>query len=178
MALTKERKEQAIAQYQEWLEKSEAVVMTEFSGLTMKDIDKLRHEMREAGGEFHIVKNTLAQIAFKNSGFEVREEWLDGTTAIGVAFEDPPGVAKTIVDLQKSGDFLRIKGGFLGKTALSSAEIQAMAELPPLPVVQAQLLGTILEPAGKLVRTLAEPGRQIAQVVKAFSDKESAAAAA
>ncbi|MDH3943694.1 MAG: 50S ribosomal protein L10 [Anaerolineae bacterium] len=178
MALTKERKDQAVAQYQEWLQKSEAVVMAEFSGLTMKAIDKLRADMREAGGEFHIIKNTLAKIAFKNSGFEVSEEWLTGTTALGIAFEDPPGVAKTIVDLQKEGDSIKIKGGFLGKDPLTAAEITVMAELPPLPVVRAQLLGTIMAPASKLTRTLAEPGRQLAQVVKAYSENEPAAAAA
>lgn len=178
MALTKERKEQAVAQYQAWLEKSEAVVMAEFSGLTMNAVDGLRKEMREAGGEFHIIKNTLAKIAFENSGFEVNDEWLTGTTALGIAFEDPPGVAKTIVDLGKSGDAIKIKGGFLGKSALTADEVIAMAELPPLPVVRGQLLGTIMAPASQLTRTLAEPGRQLAQVIKAFGDKEPAAAAA
>ena len=67
MANTKEQKREIVAQYGEWLERSEAFVVTEYTGLTMKDMDVLRRMIREAGGEFHVVKNTLVKLALKEA---------------------------------------------------------------------------------------------------------------
>lgn len=178
MAITKERKHKLVAQYETWLKESEAIVLAEYSGLDMTAIDELRQNVREAGGEFHILKNTLAKIAFSSVGFEAPEEYFIGSTAIGLAFEDPPGTAKAIADFEKAGDFVKIKGGFLGQEHMTADQVKVMAELPPLPVVRGQLLGTIMAPATQLTRLLAEPGRQLAQVVKAFSERESAVAVA
>ena len=178
MALTKERKQKLVSEYETWLKESEAVVLAEYTGLDMAAIDELRQNVREAGGEFHILKNTLAKIAFSSAGLEFPEEYFVGSTAIGLAFEDPPGIAKAIADFEKSGDFVKIKGGFLGQEHMTADQVKVMAELPPLPIVRGQLLGTIMAPASQLTRLLAEPGRQVAQVIKAFSESASAAAAA
>ena len=67
MAITKEQKREIVAQYGEWLEKSQAFVLTEYTGMTMKDMDELRAKVREAGGEFHVVKNTLVKLALQGS---------------------------------------------------------------------------------------------------------------
>lgn len=177
MAISKERKEAVVAEYNGWIQSSSAMVVSEYKGLTMKDLDELRRRVREAGGEFHIVKNTLGKIAFEGSGLSFPEGLFEGSTAIGFAFEDAPGLVKTMVEYARTTDGLKVKGGFLGRNAISPDEVKALAELPPLPVMRAQLLGTLLAPAGQLVRTLAEPARQIAAVVKAYSEKESAAEA-
>ncbi|MBT3241471.1 MAG: 50S ribosomal protein L10 [Chloroflexi bacterium] len=176
MALSKERKQQVIAQYEKWLTESEAVVLTEYIGLNMPQIDELRAKIREAGGEFHVVKNTLVKRAFESAKLEAPDEYFVNSSAIGVAFEDPPGVAKAIKDFGKDHEFVQIKGGFMDGVHMSADEIKALAELPPLPVVRGQLLGVISAPASKLVRTLAEPGRSLAQVVKSRADSAPAAA--
>ncbi len=176
MAITKERKNALIDQYSEWLKQSKALVLTQYVGLTMKDIDNLRAKVRENGGEFHIVKNTLVQRAFEQNGYKIEKNQLEGSSAIVFAFTDAPATAKTITDFAKSSEFLKIKGGFLEKQALTPEGVKALAELPPLPVVRAQLLGTLLAPASKLVRTLAEPGRMIAAVIKAHAEPEAAPA--
>lgn len=178
MALTKEQKEEAITRYEGWIKDSEGLVLTSNSGLSMADLDELRQAIRDAGGEFHIIKNTLAKLAFANAGLDVPQDYFLDTTALGIAFEDPPGVAKAIAEFEKNSDFLKIKGGFLGSQHMDAAGIKAMANLPPLPVVRGQLLGTIMAPASKIARTLAEPGRQLAQVVKAYSENEAAVTAA
>jgi len=170
LALSKERKNEVLSQYETWLNKSEAIVLTEYTGLTMPQIDELRAEIRKAGGEFHVVKNTLGKRAFEAAGFEVPDEFFIGSTAMGIAFEDPPGIAKAIKDYGKLHDVVQIKGGFIGKQRMSADELKALADLPPLPVVRAQLLGVISAPASKLVRTIAEPGRSLAQVIKAHAD--------
>ena len=176
MAITKERKNELIAQYSEWVSRSKALVLTQYVGLTMKDIDALRVKVRENGGEFHIIKNTLAKLAFEQAGLTVPEKQFEGSTAIVFAFTDAQATVKTVTEFAKSSEFFKVKGGFLEKQALTPEGVKALADLPPLPVVRAQLLGTLLAPAGKLVRTLAEPGRMIAAVIRAHAEPEAAPA--
>ena len=176
MAITKERKNELIAHYSDWVSRSKALILTQFVGLTMKDIDALRAKVRENGGEFHIIKNTLAQLAFERAGLIVPQGQFEGSTAIIFAFTDAPATVKALMEFAKGSEFLKIKGGFLEKQALTPEGVRALAELPPLPVVRALLLGTLLAPASKLVRTLAEPGRMIAAVIKAHAEPEPAAA--
>jgi len=178
LAITKEQKKELVKQYGDWLERSESWVIAEYTGMTMKDMDTLRSSVREAGGEFHVVKNTLVKRAFKNAGIDFEEEHFLGSTAIGFAFEDPPALAKAINEFAKESKFLNIKVGYLDKQMMSVAEVKALATLPPLPVMRATLLSTIMAPASQLVRTLAEPGRQVAAVLKAFSEKDAAPEAA
>ena len=178
MAISKQKKTELLDQYKKWLETSQAVVLTGYTGLTVKDLDELRRNLREAGGEFHIVKNTLGKIAFQQAGLEIKDEFFEGSTAVAFAFEDPPGLAKALADFAKGSDFVKIKGGYLADKLMEAEEIKFLADLPPLPVIRAQLLGVINAPASKLVRVLAEPGRQIAAVLQAYADKDAATASA
>jgi large subunit ribosomal protein L10 len=177
LAISKERKNDLVSQYKEWAENSRAMIVTEYTGLTMKQIDELRAKAREVGGEFHIVKNTLGKVAFTEAGLPLTKDMLQGSTAIGFAFKDAPAMAKTLSEFARTSDFLKIKGGYLGQRSITAADVKSLAELPPLEVLRAQILGTLLAPAGKLVRTLAEPGRSLAAVIKAIADKDNAAAA-
>lgn len=178
MALTKQEKEAILVQYQDWINRSQAVILVEYTGVTMKDMDNIRAKVREAGGEFHVIKNTLAKRALDAAGISLVPGYFEKSTAVGFAFKDAAAMARVLSDFDKNLEFIKVKGGFLGKQALSASEIKALANLPPLPVVRAQLLGTLLAPAGKLVRTLAEPGRQVAAVIKAYADKSAAASPA
>jgi len=178
LAITKQQKTEMVAQYGEWLEKSQAVVMTEYIGMTMSDMNQLRAKIREAGGEFHIVKNTLMKRALGEADMEVNDEHFVNTTAVGFAFEDAPALAKAMSDFAKESDFLKVKAGYLEKNLMSAAEVTALANVPPLPVMRATLLSTILAPASQIVRTLAEPGRQVAAVIKAFGEQDAAPEAA
>ena len=177
MAISKERKQDMVAQYAAWLERSRAIVLTEYLGMTVHDLDVLRAKVRESGGEFHIVKNTLIRRALSEVGMEYKEDVFSGSSAIGFAFEDAPALAKAMADFAKESEFLKIKAGFLGTRPMTAEDVKALADLPPLPVMRATLLGTILAPASQLVRTLAEPGRQIAAVLKAYADQDAAATA-
>jgi large subunit ribosomal protein L10 len=178
LAITKKKKQDMVAQYGEWLEKSKALVLAEYTGLTMAGVDALRAKVREAGGEFHIVKNTLTKMALRDAGMEFEGEHLTGSTAIGFAFEDAPALAKAMTEFAKESEFIKIKAGYLDKSLVSADAVKALADLPPLPVMRATLLGTLLAPASQLVRTLSEPGRQVAAVLNAFAQKDAAAEAA
>jgi len=174
LALSKERKQAIVAEYEDWLKKSEAVFLTEYTGLTMPAFDELRKRVREAGGEVHVMKNTLGKLAFKSAGLDVPEEYMLGSTAIGIAYSDAPGVAKAIADYAKQQQAIKIKGGFLGVQRVTNQEVMRLATLPPLPVMRSQLLALLNTPATQLVRLIAEPGRRVAQVLKAFADKGAA----
>lgn len=176
MAISKQRKEEVLDQYSEWIKKSEAVILVEYSGARMKDINAIRAKVRDAGGEFHIVKNTLARRAFANSGMELPADYLVKSTAITFAFTDPASTAKALTESTKGSEFVKVKGGFMGGKALNAAQVKSLSDMPPLPVMRATLLGVLQAPAGKLVRTLAEPARGLAAVVKAFSENAPAAA--
>ena len=174
MALSKERKEELVEQYGIWLKEAKALVMAEYTGMTMPQMDDLRAQAREKGAEFHVIKNRLGKIVFEAAGIDVPEELFDGSTAFGIAYEDAPGIAKVIKDFGKDQPALKIKAGFMDGHLLNAEQVIALAELPPLPVVRGQLLGVIQAPASKLVRTIAEPGRSLAQVVKAHADAAAA----
>lgn len=173
MAISKERKNELVKQYNEWIDQSQAVIITEYSGLTVKNLDELRDKIRETGGEFHIVKNTLGKLAFDNAGLTYQEDLFIGSTAFGFSFEDAPALAKTMTDFAKASDFLKIKAGYLDRQAMSADAVRSLANLPPLPVMRSKLLGLITTPASKLASLLAEPGRQVAVVIKAYADAES-----
>jgi large subunit ribosomal protein L10 len=178
LAISKQRKEELVANYAEWLKQSQAVILTEYIGLSMKQIDDLRSKVREAGGEFHIVKNTLGKLAFERAGLEVPESLMEGSTAAAFAFNDAPAMAKVLTEFARTSEFVKIKAGYLENRLITDVEVKNLADLPPLPVMRAQLLGVINAPASKLVRTLAEPARQVAAVIKAFAEKDSAPVAA
>lgn len=175
MAISKQRKEEVQAQYDEWVKRSAAVILVEYSGANMKAINAIRNKIREAGGEFHIVKNTLARRVFEAHGMEVPKDYLVKSTAISFAFNDPAQTAKALTDATKGNEFVKVKGGLMGGKALNPAQVKALADMPPLPVMRAQLLGVLQAPAGKLVRTLAEPARGLAAVIKARSDAQASA---
>jgi large subunit ribosomal protein L10 len=176
LAISKERKEEVLTTYADWMKRSQAVILVEYTGVRMKDLDAIRSKIRETGGEFHVVKNTLARRAFADSGMELPQEYLVKSTAISFAFTDPASTAKALTDAMKGKEAIKVKGGYMSGQALNAAQVKALADMPPLPVVRAQLLGMLQAPAGKLVRTIAEPARGLAAVVKAFAEKAPAAA--
>ena len=178
MAISKERKEEVLNQYQDWLKKSQAVILVEYTGSSMKVMDNLRSKIRDSGGEFHVVKNTLVRRALTNSGMDLPADVLTRSTAVSFAFTDPAATAKALADAMKGNEFVKVKGGFMAGQKLSAAQVKSLADMPPLPVMRAQLIGMLQAPASKLVRTLAEPGRSVAGVIKAYADRDSAAAAA
>lgn len=176
MAISRQKKDTVLAQYQEWIERSQAVVLVEYTGVSMKQLDAIRAKVRDSGGEFHVVKNTLIRKVFEARGMQIPEGMLEKSTAVTLAFSDAAATAKALTEATKGMEAIKLKGGFLDKQTLNPVQVKALAELPPLPVVRSQLLGVLQAPAGKLVRTIAEPARSLASVFRAYADKAQAAA--
>ena len=163
------------AQYEKWLNKSEAVFVLSYEKMTMKEIDAFRIKVRETGSEAHLVKNTLFNRALDANGFP-KSEFFEGTSLVGFAFGDVAALAKVFSEATKGSETIKVKGGYLGKEELTAIQVKSLADLPSMPVMRAMLLGVISAPATKLVRTLAEPARSTAAVIKAYSEKAGTAA--
>jgi large subunit ribosomal protein L10 len=176
LALSKQKKNEVVEQYKEWLTKSQSVILVEYTGATMKDMENIRSQVRESDGEFHVVKNTLMKLAFEASGFSIPEGLLENSSAASFAFSDPAATAKALSEAVKGLDAIKVKGGYIGQEMLNVEHVKALSDLPPLPVVRGQLLGVLQAPAGKLVRTIAEPARSLAAVFRAYSKQAQAAA--
>ncbi len=176
MAISRQKKDEVLAQYKDWLERSQAVILVEYTGVTVQHLDAIRAKVRESGGEFHIVKNTLARRVFEAGEMGTPAGYFEKSTAITFAFDDAAATAKALNEATKGSEFVKVKGGFLNKQIMDAAQVKALAELPPLPVVRSQLLGVLQAPAGKLVRTIAEPARSLATVFKAYADQAAASA--
>lgn len=177
MAVTKQHKVELQSQYVQWLSHSQAVFVLVYSKMTVKDINTLRAKLRDAGGEVHVVKNTLMQRALAETGYQTSGE-LNGTLLFGFTQRDAAVMAKTLADATKNSEIFKLRGGYLDRRPITGEAVKSLAELPPLPVMRARLLGTLLAPASQLVRTLAEPARQMACVFKAYSEQNQEAAPA
>ena len=176
MAISKERKKELVTEYKQLLQDHPSFVLAAYSGLTVKELETLRRRIRETGGEFHIIKNKLADRVFKDAEVVLPEGALTGPTAIGFAEEDVVEIMKVIVDVAKESEALRIKGAIIDGEVYDDAQSRRIADLPPLPVLQAQLVGLIQSPASQLVGVLAGSVRQVAGVLKAYAESEATAA--
>jgi large subunit ribosomal protein L10 len=155
---------------------SKAAYVMSYHKMSVKDIQELRTEAREIGGELHVVKNTLMNLALDNISYENKGLFFDEASIVAFAFEDAPSLAK-IINKASSTDIFTIKGGFMDGVPIEVDQIKVLAKLPPMPQMRAQLLALIQTPATQLVRTITEPARQVAAVVKAYSEKSPAPAA-
>lgn len=176
MAINKEKKQELVANYKELLGESSALIMTSYSGVSVKQLEAVRRKIRELGGEFHIVKNTLFSLVMNEAGISLPEDAYIGTTAIGFAMEEIPGVAKAIVDLAREVESVNLKGGLIENVAYDAAQIEMLADLPPLPVLRGQLLSVLQAPASRIAMILAGSVRQLVNVTNAFAESEVATA--
>jgi large subunit ribosomal protein L10 len=177
LAISKEKKQQMVADYVNKMSTSRAVILTDYQGLTVSALTQLRRNLREDSGGFQIVKNTLFKLAIEQAGLQIPDEQLEGPIAIGYCFEEIPPVAKTLTDFAKETQLLKIKGAMLGGSFLDTRAVEGLADLPPREVLRAQLVSAVQSPMSNLVSTLAAPMRELVQVLKARSEQSHEAAA-
>lgn len=178
MAISKARKDELVAQYVELINSSNAIFMTEYTGLSVSDMEALREKVREADGAFYVTKNRLLRVAMEQTDTPVPEELLTGQMAAGFAMSDAPPLAKALVDYAKIEEKLIIKGVVFDGDVLTADGVKALASLPTLPEVQSQLVGIISAPARNLVSVIASGVRQVVNVVDAYAKDEKTADAA
>lgn len=164
-------KQAIVAQLTEKIQKATAGVIVDYKGITVEEDTALRKECREGGVDYAVVKNTLLRFAFNNVGLNELDDQLNGATSLAVCMDDPVAPARVIAEFAKklNGKF-EIKGGFMDGKVVSLETVNALAAIPALPVLQAQVLGTMLAPISALACVL----KQIAE--KQGAPAEEAAA--
>ncbi len=168
MALSRAEKEQEVLKLNDNLKNSEMVVVTHYAGTNVKDMTRLRTELRENGASFKVTKNTLAKLAIKGTQFEYLEDFLSGPT--GIAFSaDPVAAAKVTQKFADDHKKFVILGGGLGKEVLDVAGVEALSKLPSLDELRGKLVGLLQAPATKVAGVIQAPASQLARVVGAYA---------
>jgi large subunit ribosomal protein L10 len=172
--VNRDNKAQLVSELAQKLASAKAAFLADYRGLNVEQLNKLRGELRGAGAEYQVVKNTLLRLASKGTGSECLDPYLAGPTAIAIASADPVAPAKVLAEFAKANAKFELKGGALDGKALSVADIQALAELPSREVLLAKLLGSLNAPASNFVGVLAAIPRSLVQVLAAIQDKKAA----
>jgi large subunit ribosomal protein L10 len=177
LPITRERKEELVAEYVELLEQSNGFALVEAKGMSVIQTQNLRKKVYEAGGEYVVGKNTLIRIALEQAGWVVPEDELQGPTAIVFGRDNFPGVAKAVLGFIKDENLdekMAVKGGVLGgQEVLSGTDVVSVSELPSLPELQAQIIGLIVAPSRNLVTILQQAESGIVNVLQALLDKDA-----
>ena len=150
------------------------VIVTRNDGLSVADVTDLRRRVRAAGATHKVAKNRLASLALAGTQFEGIKPLLKGPTALSWA-DEPVAVAKVLVEFAKTNEKLVLLGGSLGAQTLDVNSIKALAELPSLDVLRAQLVGLISTPATRIAGVLQAPAGQLARVFGAYAKTGEAA---
>lgn len=173
MGMSRAQKEVEIQALNERFTNDEVVVIAEYSGLTVKEMQELRGDLRKEGASFKVTKNTLAKIAIKGTKFEGISDSFTGPIGIATSV-DPVAAARVTHKFAKGNDKLKIIGGALGEQALDAKGIEALAKMPSLDEVRATIAGLIMAPASNIASLVAAPGSKVASTVKAAGEKAEA----
>ncbi|MGZ4281191.1 MAG: 50S ribosomal protein L10 [Gaiellaceae bacterium] len=162
-------KERVVSQLAERLRSTETLMVADYRGLTMPEIDELRTRLLEAGARFTVVKNTLTRRAAEEAGTKEVLELIDGPTAIAFleADGDPVAVAKVLSETARAHDVLVIRGGLLEGSLVGDDAIKQLATLPPADVLRAQLVGAVSAPLATVVGLFTAPLRDLVGVLDA-----------
>jgi large subunit ribosomal protein L10 len=156
--MLRKEKEQVVAELAERLRSSQTLILADYRGLSVSELDEVRTKLLEHGARFHVVKNTLTKLAADEAGFETLKELLDGPTAIAfVGDGDMVSVAKTLSETARKTKVLELKGGILEGTPMDAAQVSELAKLPPADVLRGQVLGAIVGPLNEIVGLFAAP---------------------
>jgi large subunit ribosomal protein L10 len=161
-----------VSDLSEQLNRSPFVLVTDYQRMNVGDFSELRNRLAGAGAEVHVVKNSFLKRAITDAGLPAVDERLGGQTAVVMGAKDVAPVAKIIKNFAKEFKKAMLKVGLIDRAIVSTAELEALAELPSREVLQAQLLGLLLSPATKLVRLLNEPAASLARLLNAKAQKE------
>jgi large subunit ribosomal protein L10 len=171
--MLRSEKERVVAELAERLRSTETLMVADYRGLSMPEIEELRSRLLEAGARFTVVKNSLTKLAAEQAGSEQVLELIEGPTAIAFleADGDPVAVAKVLNETARAHDVLVIRGGILDGSVVADAEIKRLAALPPAEVLRAQVVGALSAPMAAIVGVFSAPMRDFVGVLRARIDQ-------
>jgi large subunit ribosomal protein L10 len=167
--MLREDKERVVAELVERLRTSETLIVADYRGLSMTEIDDLRGELLKHGARFSVVKNTLTRRAAEAAGIDALLALLDGPTAIAFLESDgdPVAVAKALNDAARTTRVLAVRGGVLEGSPISAEDVANLAKLPPAEVLRGQVVGAIAAPVATVVGLFTAPLRDLVGVLDA-----------
>ena len=172
-----EKKKQQVAELAESLKSACTGVIVDYKGISVADDTKLRKELREAGCEYKVVKNTLLKLALQEAGINGLENVLEGTTAIAVSKEDYVAGAKILCGFaDKSKEIFNVKAGFVDGNVVDAKAVKELAELPPKEVLVAKALGGLNAPITGFVTVLNGTMKGLVVALNAIAEKKGAEA--
>jgi large subunit ribosomal protein L10 len=168
-------KERLVAEIKGRLQGPGGVIMADYRGLSVKDMQTLRVRLRDAGGEITVYKNSLAQIAITELGLPSMDEFLEGPTAFVFTPVDPVTSAKALVDFAKEFKVLSVKGGLIEGRVVSAEQVKSIAALPSREELVSKLMGALLNPVRNFMAMANAPVGAFARTLRAVADQKAAA---
>jgi large subunit ribosomal protein L10 len=172
-----EAKERTVARTKEICESSVGMIFTDYRGLSVKSISQLRRELKGAGAEYHVVKNTLFRLAYAEKVSEIPPEYLEGPTAIAFVKADEAASAKLLADFMKEHPELQFKGAYISGRVYSDEELVRLSKLPPKDVLLGQIVGLVAAPVTGIAGIVNECVAQVVRCVAAIEQQKSGEAA-
>lgn len=169
---TREQKKLIVGELVEKLKHSKAVVFSNYKGLSVKDMTKLRRELSADGVSLSVVKKTLIDLALKNAGISASVKEMEGQIAIAVSSQDEVAAAKIINKFAKTNTNLKISGGILEGKLLSLEEVNSLSKLPSKEELLAKFVGTINAPVSRFVNVLSGNLGGLVRVLRAISESK------
>lgn len=171
---TKAFKNDKVALIKEKIDKAQVVIISEYKGLSVEEITKLRRALQKDGGDFMVTKNTLAKIAIKDTPYEVMAETLKGPIALAFGFEDQVAPAKALSQFIKDTKKGEILGAVLDGKLMSAEEAKALATLPSKEEIYAKMLGCINSPASGIANSVNAVMSSLVRAIAAVRDQKAA----
>lgn len=155
---------------QERFESANMVILTDYRGLSVAQMQEFRGKLRDSEGEFRVSKNTLMRIAAERAGVTGLEGYLEGPTAVVFAMGDIAATAKAVSDFAKSSRVLEVKAGSMNNEVMTSADVEVISSLPPREELLGKLVGMLASPMTRAVGVLGGPSRSMAYLVNARAE--------
>ena len=171
---TKAFKDEKIEKIKEKVDKAQVAILTNYQGLTVEEITKLRRSIQQGGGDYMVTKNTLTKIAIKDTPYEVLSDSLKGPSAIAFGFEDPVSPAKALSKFIKDAKKGEIVAAVLEGKLLTAQEAKALSNLPTKEELYAKMLGCVNSPATGIVGSINAVMAQLTRAMAAVRDQKSA----
>ena len=174
MALKRQEKETFVEALRGDFAKSQHAILDDFRGITVPAVTEFRRKIRQSGGRYKVIKNTLAVRALEGTPLASLKDKFVETTAIAYCDSDPVALAKVVVEFSKDHPQIVVKSGVVsGGQMLDANGVKALSTMPGLPELRSKLLGVLQAPAAKLVRLLNTPAQQMVRVLKAHEEKSA-----
>jgi len=171
--MLKPEKEKIVTELTERLRSSETLIVADYRGLTVKEVDDLRAKLIEQGASFTVVKNSLTRRAAAAAGADALLTLLDGPTAIAFleAGGDPVAVAKALADSARTTKVLAVRGGVMQGRTITAEDVEELAKLPPVDVLRGQVLGAVTAPLTSIVALFSAPLQDLYGLLQARIDQ-------